>query len=89
MAYRIVIANKKLWLKDVSKIEQKHLGKIFDKIESLEDEPWPKGVQVKKLQHYDLADFRLRAGNYRVLFDRDLENGEVILYRILHRSKLY
>jgi len=89
MAYRIIIANKKLWLKDVSRIEQKQLGKVFDKVEDLADEPWPKGVQVKKLQHYDLADFRLRIGNYRVLFDRDLEKGEIILYRILHRSKLY
>ena len=88
MAYRLLIADERTWTKDLRKISPQELKRIFDRIKKLATDPWPAEVQVKKLQHYDLADFRSRVGNYRVLFDRDVEKKEVILYRILHRSKL-
>jgi mRNA-degrading endonuclease RelE of RelBE toxin-antitoxin system len=47
------------------------------------------GLDLKALQHYDNADFRLRVGDYRVLLNKDDERQEIYLLRVLHRSKLY
>ena len=36
-----------------------------------------------------VADFRLRVGDWRVLFDKDAQNGALIIIRILHRREAY
>jgi mRNA interferase RelE/StbE len=41
---------------------------------------------VKKLTNFT-PEYRLRVGNYRVLFEVDL--GTVIVYRVLHRKDAY
>lgn len=89
MAYSLIIWNEKLWLKDLAKLDRHVTTQILDKVAELTAEPWPTHVQIKKLKSYELADFRLRVGEYRILFDRDLIKKQVILYRVLHRSKLY
>lgn len=89
MNYKILIANEKTWMKDISQLSKKEQQTIIHKIQDLTNTPWPESVQVKKLKHHNLANFRLRIGHYRVLFDRDLFNKEIILYRILHQSCAY
>jgi mRNA interferase RelE/StbE len=70
-------------------IQRQDVLRIIARIRELSCDPWPEGLHVRKLQHYGLADFRLRVGNYRVLFNRDDDRKEVRLLRVLHRSKLY
>jgi mRNA interferase RelE/StbE len=41
---------------------------------------------VKKLTNYT-PEYRLRVGDYRVLFEVD--GGKVIIYRIVHRKDAY
>lgn len=89
MAYKIVIFDERLWKKDCSKIEGKKLVLIFKKIRNLKHEPSAGNVHVKQLQDYVAADFRLRIGDYRVLFNKDEETKTIHLLRVLHRSKLY
>lgn len=89
MAYRVIIANEKIWLKDCSKIPKKIFEKILDTLENLEKEPWGDDLQVKRLKNYQLADFRLRIGGYRVLLDRNLETKQIMVYRVFPRGKLY
>lgn len=89
MAYNLLIANERTWLKDLSVIDKKTVSRILDKIGRLRQEPWPDEAQVTKLTSFQMADFRLRVGEYRVLFDRDLEKKQITLYRVLHRSKAY
>jgi mRNA interferase RelE/StbE len=89
MGYKIIIASEKIWLKDMSFLHPKELKSVQQKIKILEQEPWPEELQVKKLKHYALAGFRLRVGDYRVLFDRNLETKTILIFRVLHRSKLY
>ena len=43
----------------------------------------------KKLNHYKICNYRLRVWDYRILFDINEEKNEIIIFRILHRSKLY
>lgn len=89
MEYKILIANEKVLYKDLEKIPKKEVEKFWKAIADLKNNPWPENLQVKKLQNYKIADFRLRVGEYRILFDRDMEKNELVIFRILHRSKLY
>ncbi|PCI23980.1 hypothetical protein COB57_06190 [Candidatus Peregrinibacteria bacterium] len=89
MLCKIVIQHKRQWIKDFEKIPKAEGGKIIQKIKTLSQLPWTASVQAKHLKNYHLADFRLRVGNYRVLFDLDSENKIIYLLRVLHRSKLY
>jgi len=41
---------------------------------------------VKKLAHFT-PEYRLRVGNYRVLFE--IENEAIVIYRIKPRDKAY
>lgn len=89
MAYKLLIKDRRIWDKDCNVIPPKHLRLILGKIRALECDPWAENVQVKQLKQYALADFRLRVGEYRVLFDKDEDAKTILLYRVLHRSKLY
>ena len=89
MSYKIIIYSEKQWCKDLKLINPNKQKLIFNALEKLETEPWPEGLQVKRLKNYPTADFRLRILRYRVLLDRDEDTKTICLYRILERGKLY
>lgn len=89
MLLKLKISHYKIWQKDISQIPSQEMKKILQRIQELATYPWQENVQVKRLQSYKITDFRLRVGNYRILFNFDLENRQVSLLRVLHRSKLY
>ena len=89
MDYNVIFNDQKLLDKDFSKIPYDFLKNIFDKIDYLSKNWLCKNSQIKKLNYYDLCDYRLRVWDYRILFNLDIENKEIIIFRILHRSKLY
>jgi mRNA interferase RelE/StbE len=89
MAFKVLIADDRLWRKDCSRIPRDILQKILVKIRDLEQDPWPANIQVKCLKEYSIADFRLKVGEYRVLFKMNEEQKIVYLARVRHRSKLY
>lgn len=71
-------------IKDLSKINKQDASKIFQKIESLKD--FPKVANYKKLTNFE-PPFRLRVGDYRVLFD--IEGITLTVYRVKHRKESY
>ena len=71
-------------IKDLSKIDNKFTSKIFAKIENLEN--FPRISNFKKLNNFE-PPFRLRVGNYRVLFD--IEDNIITVYRVKHRRESY
>jgi len=71
-------------IKELSKIDKSNANKILIKIETLED--FPKISNIKKLTNF-YPPYRLRVGNYRVLFD--IEDDILTIYTIKHRSKSY
>jgi len=87
--YQLIIFDERVWRRDVDRVPKKQLDRIVERIRLLQSWSVSAGVDVKALQHYDSADFRLRVGAYRVLFNKDDERGEIHLLRVLHRSKLY
>lgn len=89
LKYRLVIFDERIWARDCDRVPRKQLERIIERISQLETWSVSTSVDVKKLQHYNVADFRLRVGDYRVLLNKDDEKSEIHLLRVLHRSKLY
>lgn len=72
---------------DVKKIPKRDLLKIKQEIEKLKQ--FPEVSQVRKLIAHPIADFRLRVGEYRILFDIDLSSRRVVILKISHRKDSY
>lgn len=72
-----------LALKDLRRIPKKFASQIVSKISRLEH--GLRGI-VKRLTNFDF-DYRLRCGDYRVLFD--IEDNAVIVHRVRHRKQAY
>lgn len=89
LTYRIIIFDERVWRRDCDRVPQKQLNRIVERICKLEKWSASAGLDVKALQHYDCADFRLRVGDYRVLLNKYDSRREIHLLRVLHRSKLY
>jgi mRNA interferase RelE/StbE len=71
-------------LKDLEKIEKKRASQILSKIERLVD--FPRVANFKKLTNF-YPPYRLRVGDYRVLFD--VVGDEITVYRVKHRKESY
>jgi mRNA interferase RelE/StbE len=70
-------------LKDLDSIDTGESKRILRKIRLLENDLFG---DVKRLKNFD-PKFRLRVGNYRVLFK--VVGNTIYVYRILHRSEAY
>jgi mRNA interferase RelE/StbE len=79
--YRVLIMPKAL--KDLRKLPRRDAERVLDSVDSLADNL--KG-DVKRLTNFAPA-YRLRSGDYRVLFD--VESQTVLVRRILHRKDAY
>jgi len=75
---------RKSAIKDLKKIAYSDKELIFSKI--LELKKFPNITNVKKLTNFEPA-FRLRIGDYRVLFD--ISEDVIFIARILHRKDSY
>ncbi len=77
----------------ITRHAQKELNHIIDpfaqnilkKIQELSDTPYP--VNSKKLQGQN--NYRLRIGNFRVLYTVDLKMKEITILRIADRKTIY
>ncbi len=87
--YRLIVFDERTWRRDCDRIPKKQLDRIVQRIQMLTSWNAASGLDVRALQQYDAADFRLRVGDYRILLNKDDENREIHLLRVLHRSKLY
>lgn len=81
MKYKIELKSKAFHdLKNINKIDQK---RIIEKIDMLSNSLHG---DVKKLTNFS-PEYRLRVGNWRILFE--IENELIIIYRILPRKESY
>ena len=72
--------------RDLRKIDKKYIPRIVDAIESLANNPFPS--QSKKLKDSE-SSFRLRIGDYRIIYQVDSEKKEIIVYHLRHRKDAY
>jgi mRNA interferase RelE/StbE len=71
--------------KDLDDLDPRAFGRILKKIKALSKEPRPSGCL--KLSGED--GYRLRIGDYRVLYRIDDTSKRVFIYRIKHRKDAY
>ena len=74
-------------LKDLRKLAAYNLPKIKEALEELKN--FPDVQQIRRLTNHPIADYRLRVGNYRVLFDVDWSKKEIHVLKIGHRRDVY
>ncbi len=75
---------RKSAVKDLKKIDRKDKDMIHAKIVELAN--FPDVSNVKKLTNFEPA-YRLRAGDYRILFD--VSEDVIEIGRVLHRKESY
>lgn len=71
--------------KDLDKIDYQIVKRIFRKIKSLENEPRAYGsIKLKGENAY-----RVRLGDYRILYEIEDKQKIVTIYNIAHRKDVY
>ena len=81
------------WQIDIARDARKELASLHPQIQvriskailSLENNPFPPGC--KKLKNRD--GFRIRVGDYRVLFLADTKSKKIVIGSIGHRREVY
>jgi mRNA interferase RelE/StbE len=69
--------------KDLKNLQPADIHRIIEKLKLLSEDLQG---DVKKLTNFTF-EYRLRVGNWRILFE--VEKDRVIVYRILHRRESY
>ncbi len=69
--------------KDLRSVNRNDAQRVLEKIRAMENDL---AGNVKHLTDFE-PQYRLRVGDYRVLFD--IENEHLIIYRIKHRREAY
>ncbi|MEA5485631.1 MULTISPECIES: type II toxin-antitoxin system RelE family toxin [Pseudanabaena] len=70
-------------IKDLRSLPKQIQDKILEKVQLMENDL---AGDVKKLTNFT-PEYRLRVGNYRVLFE--IENENIVIYRVKPRDKAY
>lgn len=83
MPYRIEIATAAE--RQILKLEASVRRRIFEKLDALAINPRPAGVE--KLTAADA--YRVRVGDYRIIYDIDEETATVVVHKVGDRKDLY
>jgi len=72
--------------KDLKKIGPKEASRIIEAVHSLANNPFP--PQVRKLRTTERL-YRIRVGDYRIIYEVDKELKIVTIYYVRHRKDAY
>ena len=72
--------------KDYLSLPSAECDRVTSVIDRLESDPRPIGV--RKMRGHDKA-WRLRVGNYRILYEVDDAAKAIVVFRIRHRREVY
>jgi len=72
--------------KDLRSVPKKNLDRIFERIELLESDPFPR--QSLKLEGAEQM-YRLRVGDYRIIYEVDHTNRQITVQHVRHRREVY
>ncbi|HEX9665897.1 MAG TPA: type II toxin-antitoxin system RelE/ParE family toxin [Thermodesulfobacteriota bacterium] len=95
MKYELVFPTERVekeFEKELRKLSKNYQERIVASVRSLADIPRPPGKKYKKLEDESMvfsfvAQYRLRIGKYRVLYDIDDKNRRVILLKLAKRQE--
>lgn len=83
MAYQVIL--KRSAEKELDALQANLRERILRRLLALEENPRPSGI--KKLQGQE--SFRLRVGDYRVLYTIDYKSKQVFIVGVGHRREVY
>lgn len=83
-AYKVGI--KRSAEKELRAIPKADLTRITRKIQALSDNPRPHGTEEMKGQN---LLFRIRQGDYRILYEINDTQKEIVILKIGHRREVY
>lgn len=72
--------------KDLRKLAAENIDRIMVRIEALAKEPFPS--QAIKLKGTERL-YRIRVGNYRVIYEVDLVSKSIVINYVRHRREVY
>jgi len=72
--------------RDIRKVNPALISNILKRIETLSHNPFPR--QSLKLSGTE-ATYRLRVGNYRVIYEVNIEKKIIVIHYIRHRREVY
>jgi len=72
--------------KEILKLPRDVIKRIVRAIDELENDPYPR--DSKKIRGAERT-YRLRVGNYRIIYQVDEERKEIIIYHVRHRKSVY
>ena len=73
-------------VKELKKIEGKNRARILQAVSQLSSVPYPNGC--KKLKG-SLQTYRIRIGDYRVVYEVESKNIVIVIVRVRHRKEAY
>jgi mRNA interferase RelE/StbE len=72
--------------KDLRSLPRSIVARVFKQIETLKDEPFPRqSIQLAGAEHL----YRIRIGDYRVIYGVDRDLKQVIIHYVRHRRDVY
>ncbi|MBI5324375.1 MAG: type II toxin-antitoxin system RelE/ParE family toxin [Ignavibacteriae bacterium] len=71
---------------DLNNIDKQYIPKILSIINELTIKPFPVGY--KKLKDSESL-YRIRFGNYRIIYKVDIKTKTIYIYHIRHRKDVY
>ena len=83
-SYRVIL--KPSIEKDLRSLTPSVLKRVFKRIQTLEDDPRPRGAL--KLAGAEQL-YRIRIGDYRIVYTIDADSRQVIVYYVRHRRDVY
>jgi mRNA interferase RelE/StbE len=72
--------------KDLRSLPSPVLKRVFKRIQALADDPFPRGLL--KLAGAEQL-YRVRVGEYRIVYTVDSDSRQVIVYYVRHRRDVY
>lgn len=79
------LAFRKSVAKDLRELPRKDLSRILKRIEALATDPRPQGSEKLSAQER----YRIRQGDYRVVYEVQDEAAAVLVVRVGHRREVY
>ena len=72
--------------KDIRNLPKNVIGRVIKAIEKLQEDPVPK--QAKKIKGSERS-YRLRVGDYRIIYQVDKERKKITIYLVRSRESVY
>lgn len=76
MPFQVVLSKR--FIKDLKNISTNDRKRAFEAVERLSEEPFPPGKAFKKLKGFKDNRYRLRLGDYRIIYRVEGERIEVL-----------